>query len=500
MSPRLKLALIQYQYHTDNGFATVIAVGLGLVMIIVGLTMAARSQSDQVLGTTQKNITRALGAAEVGATRYQYLINQARVIARFPDCINPSNRTAGVACNDPTSTNISDETQVSWANITKYDKFGTCGTGGVTASNIANSSSTSWTDVDPTDISKGQYRLVSYKYTKLVQNESTVTAGTVLGTGTLIVEGRVNVTGTGQTATTGISTSTTQLEVKIPVKKTDPKMVPVPGVWTKSGAITANNQKVNGDILLSDCSVANSTVDTMQANNLLLPSVNQVQKTSASMPSVPTIPTTNITDLGSISKDTTLGSTTKVGNTTYTVSSTTYQGISGVYLYKVTSMSGNITVSIPAGQKVIIFVTGNIDKNVTIDHPCGNTSGCSPSDVIIFGTGTSVTSGTPTMCLNGSNSIDAFIIAPSYAVAVSGGGNAGNVPQNPTVNTPGVINGAVWANQWDGVSGCGSGSNKVVVKQDGNITWDSVAGLGLSPQGLPPTIDTFSSWQKKQVQ
>ena len=78
MNPRLKLALIR---HTgEEGFASVIAVGVGLVLMIIGLTMALRSQSDVALSSTQRSTSRALSAAEVGVTRYQNLLRNANLI------------------------------------------------------------------------------------------------------------------------------------------------------------------------------------------------------------------------------------------------------------------------------------------------------------------------------------------------------------------------------------------------------------------------------------
>jgi hypothetical protein len=92
------------------------------------------------------------------------------------------------------------------------------------------------------------------------------------------------------------------------------------------------------------------------------------------------------------------------------------------------------------------------------------------------------------MCLNGSNTISAFIMAPDYSIGVAGGGNA-----NP------VINGNVWAKNWGGTT-CDSSSEKIVVKNDPSITWESLSSLGITVEGIPPTIDMLSSWQKQKVQ
>ena len=478
MNLRFKLALIRHfgTRNSDNkGFAVVIALGLGLVMIVIALTMVIRSQSDQVLGSTQKSTSRSLSAAEVGVSRYQYLLNTVRILAQ---------------------NNYS-----TWSNPTAIAGYSSCSGGSIDTDAITgNYANQNWKDID----SQTQYRLINYYYTETNAN---ALGGQKQGEGLLTVEGRVNVSGSGNSATTDSRTSTARLQVKIPVMKTDPNLIPVPGVWTKVDGMAANSgQQVNGDILVP-CSVSDSTVTTMEGTtgnngNLWNKDINDVIKTGIGMPSVPTVPTTQILDLGDINSDTQLGSTTIVGSTQYTVTATTSASKfgAGVYVYKINNIN-NGTFSIPAGDKVVIFLTGMLDKNVTISHPCGTTAGCKPSDVVIFGTGTTVPNGTtPTICLNGNNSLDAFILAPTYAVAVSGGGGdvGTDATKNPTGN--GAINGGIWANQWDGISGCGSGSNKIVVKKDSSITWDNLVGIGLQPQYVPPTIDIPSSWQKQQVQ
>ncbi|MEB3150976.1 MAG: hypothetical protein VKL60_18400, partial [Sphaerospermopsis sp.] len=58
---RLKMALLLHS--RESGFAMVIAVSLGLIMILVGLTMTMRSQGDQITASQQKATDQALAAA-----------------------------------------------------------------------------------------------------------------------------------------------------------------------------------------------------------------------------------------------------------------------------------------------------------------------------------------------------------------------------------------------------------------------------------------------------
>jgi Tfp pilus assembly protein PilX len=375
MNPRLKLALIR---HTgEQGFASVIAVGVGLVLMIIGLTMALRSQSDVALSSTQKSTSRALSAAEVGVTRYQQLINKNRQIVSYPDCISRSNLNANGNCSDSNSGTIIDKKLVSWYNISNYKGFNTCSNTGTSGSDISSQSGTQWRDIDPPtvtpvysgDISKGQYRLVSYSYQENVDDPSKVPAGTVIGTGTLTVEGRVNVTGTGQSAKTTVSTSTAQLKVQIPVTKSIGSLPP--GLWT-TGTVIDGNQTVDGDIYLQ-CGATKPT------NNIT--SGKTIQNTSQPVPSTPSLPTTEYLDLSAtdINADLTLGSTTtsSSGNggnevvTSYTVTPTTNTNPlgAGLYVYKINNITGG-TITIPPDQKVRIFLTGSISKGVSIVHNC----------------------------------------------------------------------------------------------------------------------------------
>ncbi|UUO13117.1 hypothetical protein [Dolichospermum heterosporum] len=463
MNPRLKLALIR---HTgEQGFASVIAVGVGLVMILIGLTMALRSQGDVALGLNQKNTSRALSIAEVSITRYQYLINTNRNLAKV----------------DFTSTNLSSSYTSALSSSSQ------CSNIAITTEKIVNtyagtSDKDYWLPVTSDDPKQGEYKLVSYTYK---QDDPNAASGTLPGTGTLTVQGRVNNNST--------STSTAQIQVKIPVKAPDPGNGEA--LWTISGSIVgSNNQKIDGDIKFKCGELTPAQITTMKENNLANNNVNQVIESSSPMRAAPALPNT-YTDLGDITKDTTLsGSVSADGNATPTPTPTPTSSYQGRPVYKVGDIGGNgkITLTIPPTQKVVIFLTGSIDKNVTINHNCSDytEAQCSPSDVLIIGTGTKYPSGNPSICLNGSNTISAFIYAPTYDVAVSGGGNA-----DP------VIYGNVWAKSWNALNGCGSSSNKVVVKTSATVTAQGKNLLKdvVTLTELPPTIDLPSSWTKQKV-
>lgn len=53
MDKKLKIAL--RRSSSEQGFAIPIAVGMGLIMLLVGVTMIIKSQGDQVTASAQKN-------------------------------------------------------------------------------------------------------------------------------------------------------------------------------------------------------------------------------------------------------------------------------------------------------------------------------------------------------------------------------------------------------------------------------------------------------------
>jgi hypothetical protein len=465
MNPRLKLALILHK--GEKGFATVIAMGLGLVMILVGLTMAIRSQSDVALSSTQKVTSRALAAAEVGVSRYQYLLNTVRDLAK--EDFNPTNLASTYTSTPSPScppSNIND---------------------GIIADIYAGDPDNEyWIPVDSTQSTNGQYKLISYDYTPTNPPVGDFPPpGTLLGIGKLTVKGRVN-----GNDNTSVRTSTAQLQVEIPVRQTDHKTVPVPGVWIDSPTDTdgTQNNTIAGNVLVAHC--AND--GTSSASSVQFPANSSyvAQYTSASIPDVPDQPATGVIPL-SISSSVTLPrpartETTGNGGNAVTIDLPadipipSYRGLSNVHVYSIAGdiTDNSVTITVTPGEKVIIFLAGSVTGNgFNIDHTCGTTPGCVATNVQIFGTGTS-----GEICLNGNNIVEAFILAPKYTVGVAGSGNSGG------------FKGAIWADTWANGGSCGSNTSNIVLIQTAD--WDSI---GLVPKNLPPYIDTPSSWSKKQV-
>lgn len=221
---------IEYSLKCRNqqaGFALPVSIGMGLIILLVGLTMLLRSQDSQVNAIAQKDTAKSLNAAESGVNEIRALMNQHRAIANFPACESP--RDPDGTCPD------SGSSIESWAlpnNISKIlSKCGVDRTGEVI--NLANRA---WTNVDDDDPSQGEYRLLSYD-----------------GSGVAIVQGRVN---EGQP-----SESVSELQVSFPVSP-----APIANLWVSTGA---NTSQIDLDArILGPCGsgspIQSSTLDIPQ--------------------------------------------------------------------------------------------------------------------------------------------------------------------------------------------------------------------------------------------
>jgi hypothetical protein len=67
--------------RSQAGFAVPLALGLGLVMIIVAASTIGRSQSDQTTTSFQRETNRALGVSEAGVIRIQLFLDRHKLLA-----------------------------------------------------------------------------------------------------------------------------------------------------------------------------------------------------------------------------------------------------------------------------------------------------------------------------------------------------------------------------------------------------------------------------------
>lgn len=508
MNKNLKLAL--KNRSSEQGFAIPIAVGMGLIMILVATTMIVRSQGDRTTASAQEATNRGLSAAETGITRYQSLINSNRAIATYKDCegIRPTSGVSKGVCPDTGTT-------ISWANASAIPGLNNTCTGNVSGGSVVLANSTTdWRDIDSTTSSKGQYRLIDYVY----QPDSA--AATTPGIGTLRVAGRVNQVGSNNAATEGIGTATTQLKVKIRVARQSSSGA-IPGLWIRNVPQNMAGNLVRGNILVAGCTIppwTNNYGNDPQRS--VTPDYKVTANPNGIIPDAPPRPTSNLNEVDFIGSNTVWGS--RSTNPLPRTGDRPQSDGSYAYLIKGNLTSGgsqNITLS--ANAKVVFYVQGNIDLG---GGPNINNNGDSSKMQIYGNTFERNSDGTikvdtsnrpltkygcpitlpsigstpltdppstyagacPTLSVtqNGNGSIHALIHAADATGSVSGGG--GNC--DPTNNT-GFI-GALWIKNWNAASG--SGNELICAEGD--------YGSFLATQtSAPPSIPAITAWQREEL-
>jgi len=295
MNKNLKIAL--KNRSSEQGFAIPIAVGMGLIMLLIATTMIVRSQGDQVTASAQKGAADSLSTSETGVTRVQSLFNTWRVLPSVTLTnidtsssswqkvfdASPVNVCLASGASNPTAGYRVNE----WITLTNGDKFkiidytykpdpykfvdGTSGPRdytqiGVTGSNFIIPASNAGTVV----VTPANYLASGNSasgHIQGIQGTLTNNAGTynfkrrysavadttisgvetfypdkVPGVGTLKLEGQI---GTNTTATNA-------LQVSIPVNEVPLSSVPFPGLWIRGGTIPANNT-IQGNLVVSSC-------------------------------------------------------------------------------------------------------------------------------------------------------------------------------------------------------------------------------------------------------
>ena len=177
--------------HTQSGFAVPLALGMGLVMIIVAASMIGRSQSDRITTNSQRETNRALSTAEAGIVRVQSFLDRHKLLAttnldRWVDKLDTlSPEQASCRLIDLTLAKPQAELFIN----------------------------KSWINLDASDRNKGRYRIIDYQY----QN----------GIGKLTVAGEINTYNTTQ------NSSNSTLTVEIPIGNESANIAP-PALWANT--------------------------------------------------------------------------------------------------------------------------------------------------------------------------------------------------------------------------------------------------------------------------
>lgn len=433
-----KLGRFVSQRRSDRGFAMPLAIGFGLAILMVTAAMLVRSHGDRTTATLQQATGSSLNVTESGITRVQSFVNNHRPMATYSlsDWLQAPTRMPNL-------------TPCSATNPNDIANFATL--------------ARNWQNVDASNPTKGQFRIIDYVYQPSVANRPHEAPGT----GTLTIEGRL----TNQS-------SISRLQVAIPVQPGDVIGVPFPGVWITGGDI--GNNRVRGNVMTNDCATNVRNINTTGTD----PNTGepyQAQHTSLQLPALPPQPQPAVNTLPrNINSDLVLPRPQDEAVSRQLNSGQMVQVFEYVLSDLQVAQSTNLTIT--PGQRVTFYLNGDIRRGGNIRHDCSTApSGvpCNPTDFQVFGYGPPGSS----ICLNGNNFADMFILAPNYAVGVAGSGGG-----------QGGIRGSVWAGDWSNNSSCGSNTSNVTVQQTAN--WDM---LGLIPTNLPPRFAPISNWQRQAV-
>jgi type II secretory pathway pseudopilin PulG len=178
----------------EAGFALPIAVGVGIVMILIATTMVIRSNQSQVASISQRSNHKSLAAAETGVAQYMALFNEYRgfLTSNLEDWDDKRSELQFRQVNSCSSGGATPDPNYSNGDVTKFFD---------PAPDVDNR----WTLVDSSTPEKGRFRIINYE------------VNPTLTLGTMTLEG----------SDRDSTSARTRLEVSFPIVATTP---PVPSV------------------------------------------------------------------------------------------------------------------------------------------------------------------------------------------------------------------------------------------------------------------------------
>jgi Tfp pilus assembly protein PilX len=443
---------------TEDGFAIPIALGFGLIMILLATTSVIRSQNDNISAINKRSTARSLAAAETGISRVQDFLNRNRSASAAQACA-AAPATYGV-CPDVSPT-------ISWDVPTTIPNL--CSSA-YTSADAALVDNNNWQNVSSTDADQGQFRISSY-----------TTAGV------LTVEGRANVGTSGE--------AKSKVQVTLPI--TYPTSDPVASLWVNAttSQITGTPQ-VDSSVVINSCSAASTLVTQPTSGTEFL-------KTNQSMPAVLPVPTSSFNTLADILTAVPTKELPRAGDTVDASDP-------NLYKYVVTDVGGlNGSFKVTPGKRIQLWVAGNIDLSdkiivnqcnapatpATTPPSLANPS-CSPFDVRIYPSGTT----TSTLTLNKGTAVcDVFFHLPNYSVTFIN--NTGTVSTQDCGVTAKTSTSAVsentgiyWVNSWAG------GVSGTSVIDPPRATWStaiSATNLTNATSPLRPLTGPATAWDRQ---
>ncbi|MBJ7901284.1 MAG: hypothetical protein GC158_15485 [Cyanobacteria bacterium RI_101] len=483
MNAKFRFYLLNYaSTRRQRGFALPMVMMVGLVIAVVGATMVIQGMEDNNKVVSQKAKAEANAAAEAGVARVQNLLNTTKFLALYPvdqwaTVMAPSGSNS-VTISD--STLQSYVTQLATSQAQQASGSDICTFSTPTSTQIANketaikqelrqlynlasslSTATAFEPLDSNNSAKGSFKLIRYDYS----GTAGVLPGSSGAAARLIVRGR---------APGNKGSSTISLEMPItgaPATLSSPFPAVsgnAPGLWVKEGGVndlskpeSSYNDSAgtfDANILISDCTgtISNSYITALNtAQQARAAGPFTAARATNPMPSIPPIPAgvTAYTLSGSASLPRTVGGVVET------------PAADGYYYYQTTGDLGDLTIDHTGNKKYRIYLNGDIPKTTEVNSKCKDTAGCEPTNLQIFGMNS-----TGEICMNGNSDrqVDAYVLAPNYALGKTGNGN---------------FYGTFIVKSFGKIGSCGSNNGKLALVQ--SQAWSTV------PSELrPPTTST----------
>lgn len=466
MNKKLKIA--SKSSSGEQGFAIPIAVGLGLIMILIATTLIVRSQGDQITASAQKATAQSLSVAEGGITRTLSNFNLAQSRPLLKLAYDPNHL---INSNTPDN---------EWTGFTAPPPINSCDNTSKTATQLV-----SLTDSVGSGTGAGTYNLLAYRYDSAKQ------------TGTLLLEGQMN--------------NALQANSTIKVTLNIEQYTPPSGIASMMVEdINLGQNDVIGNITCSSrtgCPIScspgatqptlsqlrdaigassSNAVITNPTNSSLAPVISVG---SVTLPPVPPVPA-GITpfNLGAISNN---SSALIIPRATDIATYTAALHPAGTpYYYSVSSIDRrpiHINTTALGSTPVYLYVSGNINQQGNDDiRPVSGVP--APGQIRIYGANTDGTlPASQNFSMSGNACTMAFIHAPNAAMGIDGGGSG-----CPSGAAAGVnIFGATWVKTFNVT--IGNGSNSGIFKEQSGL-------ISILTTAVPqlPKLNSLTTWQRQE--
>ncbi len=456
MNNRLYLHLMA---NKEKGFALPLAMLIGLILMVTGMTMMMRAQGDQSKVIAQKARADSLRSSEVGLARVQDLLNSVRVMATVD-----SNCTTGDCWQNAKYDVVTNPTNLQRLLKKLVDAAPSCSNPNDAATlkakidELRGLSANKWFELG----NNRYYRVVGYDY--------------IIGTGrgVLTLEGLSRTSAAKETELTNTAidrdiddnaASRNRVVVTIPILDSPPlafNRTTVPALWISEG--TANDGAIfEGDVVEEVVSpLCDIEQDKIQQPTTAPNPPYTAQFVGVFFPNLPPTPG-GIPDLGDIESSEVFPEPGDPLPPT------------GVYEYIVNNinLSGSDKITITPGNRVVFYVKGNIKG--AIEHDCGTTTGCKSGNLQIYANGSG------SICLTGNQKLQAFIFAPDYSLGKT---------------DDGTFIGAAWGKNWGKITDCPSSSVAVAVTQTKGVEWTELI-QDLKPKF--PELDQIANWCEEPI-